>query len=96
MREKKIESIIRHPHNIFLELKASFGIIGFGLILFSLLQGIGCLYKKNAHDVPLNIALLVYGGVLWSSYLSFFKDPWFLAWIGLILAWHYHIQQIKH
>lgn len=67
-----------HPHNIFLELQASFGIGG------PLLLGAFTLFLARqtwrGHFPPIMLATFSYGMVLMMGYLSFFKDSWFVVW----------------
>ena len=84
---KAITTIIRHPHNLLLELKASFGFVGY-LLMFGSMGSIFCGWiHRSSSYLPLRVAHFVYAIILWSFYLSFFRDPWFPAWIFLVWAW---------
>jgi hypothetical protein len=89
---KAYTSTIVHPHNLFLEIRASFGIVGLSLFIGSLIEWMRRVEKRCSAEPFLHVLSmsgLVYLVVLWSGYLSFFKDPWILAWVALVVTWAY-------
>lgn len=81
---------IVHPHNIFLEIRACFGIVGLAVFIGAVIAGMRRAYKKwsiNPSFFALSMSGLSYLFVLWSGYLSFFKDPWIVAWAGIVWTW---------
>jgi O-antigen ligase len=77
--------LIRHPHNILLEVKASLGSVGCFLLWGALIQQI--MRMRHRPDVATGLATGVYALIMFSGYLSFFRDPWFLGWIGILTYW---------
>ena len=89
-KEKAYTSTIVHPHTLFLEIRACFGIVGLSLFIGSLIEWVRRAEKRCSGEpflYVLSMSGLVYLVVLWSGYLYFLKDPWILAWGALVVTW---------
>ena len=89
-RGKVFAVSIVHPHNVFLEIRASFGSVGLALFVGSIIASVYQAqhkWKEHTDFFALGMSGLVYLLVLWSGYLSFFKDPWIVAWGALVWVW---------
>lgn len=80
---KEILNTVRHPHNIFLELKTSLGTIGYFFAFGACIQWIIKSFKRNLSS--LQITCVVYAFIVMGAYTSFFRDAWLLAWVGFLI-----------
>lgn len=66
-----------HPHNIFLELQTSFGICGPVFLALCIFWVVKETWKDRL--CAIHLAVLSASMVFMVGYLSFLKDPWFIA-----------------